>query len=174
MKINSIPGLEDAQRQSAGWRACWRSRMGSRQFSCLEGPGNPSTGKRMRSGWFSFFIIFWYSLATFWSAVCIFFLFILSLHQAGVSLCGSCIFFSWSGCFFYLLCFVISIDQVGAEEEKGVHQAGNQTRRSPRSYFLLWRAESVWSGESFETVQYQQSSGYFGHKLWGSMIWWEF
>ena len=63
MKINSIPGLEDAQRQSAGWRACWRSRRGSRQFSCLEGPGSLLTGRRMRSGGFSFCIILWYSLS---------------------------------------------------------------------------------------------------------------
>ena len=48
----------------------------------------------------------------------------------------------------FVCCFVNSFDQAGAEEEKGVHQAGNQTRRSPRSYFLLWRAESVRSGES--------------------------
>ena len=48
----------------------------------------------------------------------------------------------------FCLLFCNSFDQAGAEEEKGIHQAGNQTRRSPRSYFLLWRAESVRSGES--------------------------
>ena len=53
------------------------------------------------------------------------------------------IFFFFDQPAFCLLFFVIFFDQAGAKEEEGVHQAGDQTRRSPRSYFLLWGADGL-------------------------------
>ena len=51
-------------------------------------------------------------------------------YQAGVFADNLFTFFT----FFY---------QAGAEEQEGLHQARDQTRRSSRSYFLLRRAEGL-------------------------------
>ena len=39
--------------------------------------------------------------------------------------------------------FFLLFYQAGAEEQEGLHQARDQTRRSSRSYFLLRRAEGL-------------------------------
>ena len=60
-------------------------------------------------------------------------------YQAGV-FANKCLYFFY---FFY---------QAGAEEQEGLHQARDQTRRASRSYFLLRRAEGLWSGRSWFNI----------------------